>query len=94
MKDQDVDFRFMALSDLTNTAIEDPALFGSDDALEARTVSEVLKLVEDKNSEVKNQAVKWYVTLSCVRMSDLSEPCPKHWTTHQEYPGATDEHGH
>ena len=62
MKDQDVDFRFMALSDLTNTAIEDPALFGTDDALEAKTISDVLNLVEDKNSEVKNQAVKWYAT--------------------------------
>lgn len=59
MKDPDVDFRFMALSDLTNTAIEDPHLFGSDDALEAKTIGEILRLIEDKNSEVKNQAVKW-----------------------------------
>lgn len=54
-----MDFRYMALNDLTNTILEDPALFGPDDALEAKTVNKVIALVQDKNSEVKNQAVKW-----------------------------------
>lgn len=49
----------MALNDLTNTILDDPALFGSDDALESKTVTKVIHLVQDKNSEVKNQAVKW-----------------------------------
>ena len=49
----------MALSDLTNTIIEDPGLFGTDEGLEMKTTSKVVALVEDKNSEVKNQAVKW-----------------------------------
>ena len=68
MKDPDVDFRFMALSDLTNATIEDPALFGTDESLEARTVGEVLRLVEDKNSEVKNQAVKWFVASNVLNL--------------------------
>lgn len=59
MEDPDVDFRYMALNDLTNTILDDPALFGSDDALESKTVTKVIHLVQDKNSEVKNQAVKW-----------------------------------
>lgn len=59
MEDPDVDFRYMALNDLTNTILDDTALFGSDDALEAKTVAKVIHLVQDKNSEVKNQAVKW-----------------------------------
>ncbi|KAF8329094.1 TIP120-domain-containing protein [Cantharellus anzutake] len=73
MKDPDVDFRFMALSDLTNAAIEDSALFGTDESLEARTVGEVLRLVEDKNSEVKNQAVKCLGQLvKCIREAQMN----------------------
>ncbi|KAF8303097.1 TIP120-domain-containing protein [Clavulina sp. PMI_390] len=58
MEDPDMDFRFMALNDLTNTILEDPTLFGNDEGLESKTVDKVVQLVQDKNSEVKNQAVK------------------------------------
>jgi len=61
MEDPDVDFRYMALNDLTNTILDDSTIFGADEALEAKTVNKVIQLVQDKNSEVKNQAVKWQV---------------------------------
>jgi cullin-associated NEDD8-dissociated protein 1 len=51
----------MALNDLAREIAQDPAIFGTDEAVEAKVMGQVLKLVEDKNSEVKNQAVKWYV---------------------------------
>ena len=61
MEDPDVDFRYMALNDLANTILDDSSLFGADETLEAKTVTKVIQLVQDKNSEVKNQAVKWLV---------------------------------
>jgi cullin-associated NEDD8-dissociated protein 1 len=64
MEDPDVDFRYMALNDLTNTIVDDSTLFGADEALEAKAVNKVIQLVQDKNSEVKNQAVKWLVPFS------------------------------
>jgi cullin-associated NEDD8-dissociated protein 1 len=64
MEDPDVDFRYMALNDLTNTILDDSTLFGADESLESKTVNKVIQLVQDKNSEVKNQAVKWQVPLS------------------------------
>lgn len=69
MGDPDMDFRYMALNDLTNTIVDDPGLFGSDEALEMKTTSKVISLVEDKQSEVKNQAVKWFVEISAGRVA-------------------------
>lgn len=49
----------MALNDLIQEINQDPAIFGTDENTETKVLNQVLALVEDKNSEVKNQAVKW-----------------------------------
>ena len=54
-----IDPRFMALNDLMNEINQDPNTYNGDEAQEFKTLQQVLKLVEDKISEVKNQAVKW-----------------------------------
>ncbi|KAG8930309.1 hypothetical protein FRC03_000633 [Tulasnella sp. 419] len=58
MLSPDQDFRFMALNDLMTEIANDPHLFQSDEQSEVKVITHVLKLVEDKISEVKNQAVK------------------------------------
>ena len=54
-------FRYMGLSDLMSEIKTDAQSFLGDEAMEAKVLNQVLKLVEDKISEVKNQAVKWCV---------------------------------
>lgn len=51
----------MGLNDLMTEIRQDPASFTGDDSVETKVLTQVLALVEDKISEVKNQAVKWYV---------------------------------
>jgi hypothetical protein len=53
--------RFMSLNDLMTEIRTDPASFLGDEATENKVLKQVLQLVEDKISEVKNQAVKWCV---------------------------------
>lgn len=53
--------RFMGLNDLMTEIKQDPASFQGDEPVENKVLNTVLSLVEDKISEVKNQAVKWYV---------------------------------
>lgn len=50
----------MGLTDLMTEIKQDPSNFNGDEGVETRVLQHVLKLVEDKISEVKNQAVKWY----------------------------------
>ncbi|KAI6044307.1 ARM repeat-containing protein [Pisolithus marmoratus] len=50
---------FMGLNDLLNETKQDPNSFLGDESVENKVLRQVLKLVEDKISEVKNQAVKW-----------------------------------
>jgi cullin-associated NEDD8-dissociated protein 1 len=38
---------------------QDPSSFTGDETVENKVLHQVLDLVEDKISEVKNQAVKW-----------------------------------
>ncbi|KAH9813025.1 armadillo-type protein [Melampsora americana] len=64
MRNPDADFRFMALTDLVreitsraNFSSSDRGL-GLDEPTEKETVDIVLELINDKNTEVKNQAVK------------------------------------
>ena len=54
----DKDFRFMATNDLMTELQKDSIKL--DDDSEKKVVQSVLKLVEDKNGEVQNLAVKWY----------------------------------
>ncbi|KAF9560250.1 TIP120-domain-containing protein [Agrocybe pediades] len=58
MQSPDQDFRFMGLNDLMNELKQDSQSFQGDEAVENKVLSMVLSLVEDKISEVKNQAVK------------------------------------
>ncbi|PPQ63540.1 hypothetical protein CVT24_004770 [Panaeolus cyanescens] len=58
MQSPDQDFRFMGLNDLMTEIKQDPASFQGDEPIENKVLSMVLSLVEDKISEVKNQAVK------------------------------------
>lgn len=51
----------MGLNDLMNEIKQDPNNFLGDEATENKVLRQVMALVEDKISEVKNQAVKWYV---------------------------------
>ncbi|KAA1077478.1 hypothetical protein PGT21_009666 [Puccinia graminis f. sp. tritici] len=74
MRNPDADFRFMALTDLIKELTarvhvgEKP--FHMDEAIEKETVDLVLDMVKDKNTEVKNQAVK---TLG-VLVKSVSDP--------------------
>ncbi|KAJ6521352.1 armadillo-type protein [Mycena vulgaris] len=58
MQSPDQDFRFMGLNDLMTEIKQDPSCFVGDEAVENKVLNQVLALVEDKISEVKNQAVK------------------------------------
>lgn len=57
----------MGLNDLMTEIKQDPASFQGDEPVENKVLNTVLSLVEDKISEVKNQAVKWYLR-SCLFM--------------------------
>ena len=50
----------MGLNDLMSEIKQDPASFIGDEPTETKVLKQVLSLVEDRISEVKNQAVKWY----------------------------------
>ncbi|KAF8060828.1 armadillo-type protein [Lyophyllum atratum] len=58
MQSPDQDFRFMGLNDLMTEIKQDQTCFLGDEAVETKVLHQVLALVEDKISEVKNQAVK------------------------------------
>jgi len=49
----------MGLNDLMSEIKQDPSSFSGDETVELKVLNMVLSLVEDKISEVKNQAVKW-----------------------------------
>jgi cullin-associated NEDD8-dissociated protein 1 len=51
----------MGLNDLMTEIKQDPNSFLGEEAMENKVLKQVLSLVEDKISEVKNQAVKWHV---------------------------------
>lgn len=57
MKSQDADFRFMALNDL-NTELTKEHYVQMDDSTENNTLRQVLALMKDSNTEVKNMAVR------------------------------------
>lgn len=57
MSSVDKDFRFMATNDLMAELQRDSIKL--DDDSERKVVQAVLRLVEDKNGEVQNLAVRW-----------------------------------
>lgn len=62
MSNEDRDFRYMALNDLMNELQKES--FHMDALIEGKVVKAVLLLMDDKNSEVQNLAVKWYKLLA------------------------------
>lgn len=58
MTSNDKDFRFMATNDLMSELQKDSIKL--DDESEKKVVKAVLRLLEDKNGEVQNLAVKWF----------------------------------
>lgn len=58
MQSPDQDFRYMGLNDLLLEIKQDSGNFLGDENMENKVLKQVLALVEDKISEVKNQAVK------------------------------------
>ena len=58
MSSVDKDFRFMATNDLMTELQRDSIKL--DDDSERKVVLAILKLVQDKNGEVQNLAVRWY----------------------------------
>lgn len=58
MQSPDQDHRYMGLTDLMTEIKQDSNSFSGDETMENKVLQHVLKLVEDKISEVKNQAVK------------------------------------
>lgn len=68
-------YRFMGLNDLMTEVKQDASAFQGDEAVENKVLKQVLDLVQDKISEVKNQAVKWRVFLCrCLRPSEYATP--------------------
>jgi len=55
----DQDFRYMALNDLTSELQRDS--FSIDEVSERKLVAQVIKNLDDKNSEVQNLVVRWFV---------------------------------
>ena len=62
----------MGLNDLLLEIKQDPNSFLGDEATETKVLRQVLSLVEDKISEVKNQAVKWYVPTMSFSVQDVT----------------------
>ena len=58
--------RYMSLNDLMTEIRTDAASFLGDETIENKVLNQVLQLVEDKISEVKNQAVKWCIYLPVI----------------------------
>lgn len=63
--------RYMGLTDLMTEIRQDTTSYSGDESMEMKVLNQVLKLVEDKISEVKNQAVKWYAFVYLYVLLDL-----------------------
>ena len=62
MASSDKDFRFMATNDLMSELQKDSIKL--DDESERKVVKMLLRLLEDKNGEVQNLAVRWWELVS------------------------------
>jgi hypothetical protein len=78
----------MGLSDLMKEIKLDPQAFLGDESIEFKVLGQVLQLVEDKISEVKNQAVKWWAILLLLFLLVL-KLWIKSGTADQNHPGIT-----
>lgn len=73
MTSNDKDFRFMATNDLMTELQKDSIKL--DDDSERKVVKMLLRLLEDKNGEVQNLAVKWYVSFVIFTDSHIDSFC-------------------
>ncbi len=71
MASSDKDFRFMATNDLMGELQKDSIKL--DDDSERKVVKMLLRLLEDKNGEVQNLAVRWYFFLIWNRIGMISQ---------------------
>ena len=82
----------MGLNDLLLEIKQDSSSFTGDEQMEMKVLKQVLTLVEDKISEVKNQAVKTYVFDLSYRLPySLSSSQAR--SAHQDHSRAADGHG-
>ena len=64
-EDPDSDIRFMTLVDLYNLLSNGSSTFLINDFTTcARTVDQLLKLLDDTNGDVQSQALKWYASVA------------------------------
>lgn len=77
--------RYMGLNDLLLEIKQDQNSFMGDESVENKVLKQVLTLVEDKISEVKNQAVKTYVLPLFCRVQTSSELSQAR-SAHQDHP--------
>jgi len=71
MTSSDKDFRFMATNDLMTELQKDSIKL--DDDSERKVVKMLLRLLEDKNGEVQNLAVKWWVVKTNVKKFNFKD---------------------
>ena len=85
----------MGLNDLLVEIRQDPNSFLGDEGMENKVLRQVLALVEDKISEVKNQAVKWCVSSPSRRSLAVSSSSPlrQSGAAHQDHPGEPNGNG-
>lgn len=76
MTSSDKDFRFMATNDLMTELQKDSIKL--DDDSERKIIKMLLKLLEDKNGEVQNLAVKWYEKVLIQSMNKFHFSCMFH----------------
>lgn len=79
----------MGLNDLMSEIKQDQSCFLGDEPVEIKVLNQVLALVEDKISEVKNQAVKWYDPPS-LSMLQCKIDSIQSGAIDQDYPTTTD----
>ncbi|EPQ61385.1 hypothetical protein GLOTRDRAFT_30890 [Gloeophyllum trabeum ATCC 11539] len=71
MQSPDQDFRFMGLNDLMTEIKQDPNCLLGDESMENKVIRQVLQLVQDKISEVKNQAVNLGQLIKIIRETQM-----------------------
>lgn len=81
----------MGLNDLMTEIRLDQNSFHGDEPMESKVLLMVLSLVEDKISEVKNQAVKWCVVVTLLHwLNSSGAPNSKSGSIDQDPPAIAD----
>lgn len=84
----------MGLNDLMNEIKQDPNCLTGDETFEVKIVKHVIALVEDKISEVKNQAAKWCVFVYLIELLNIGELTTlQSGANHEDHKAATNGNG-